>query len=278
MSESPDPEVVSYSAVGKPPRQTLAVIALACAVLGMLLTYLGGGPFGAPGVLLGAYALYRIRRTPSKHTGRVPAIASLCVGSVALALGAAIALELYLPSHFPRTITNEQWCAHKMRCIIQGFQIYARENGGRFPPDLETLCSTGFGMNKNMACPTTGRCYLPIPDAMSSTDPNAPVLLESPNSHPGGSHVAFADGRVVLLRPDEYARVAGKRLKTSKFVTLREFDREVNERIGLFRRKGHASTGPSSRQAPTSSTAPPARATSRVTTTRSPEARPWDRL
>ncbi|MBN1344167.1 MAG: hypothetical protein JXQ73_15890 [Phycisphaerae bacterium] len=147
-----------------------------------------------------------------------------------------------------------------MRGIVQCIHIYAQNHAGEFPPDLEALVAAGYGINKNMACPRTGRCYFLIPGAMGGEDANAPVLLEPPDSHSGGAHVAFADGRVILLASDEYARAAGGHLKTSKFLTSAEFDRKVNERLGLFRHRGQPSTALSSQPSSTRTATRPARA------------------
>ncbi len=115
-----------------------------------------------------------------------------------------------------REKANQIKCASNLRQIGQSMQLYAQDNGGLFPPNLQTLAGTQpIGLDA-MVCPSSpdtkppntasigspsGCSYIYVgADLTSKADPDCILALEDPDNHGlTGGNVLFADGHVEFL-------------------------------------------------------------------------------
>jgi prepilin-type processing-associated H-X9-DG protein len=148
--------------------------------------------------------------------------------AVVCALSALVATAIVLPSfnrsphdrHDPRLR-----CRSNLRTIGQGVQMYAYENGGRFPDDFAALVLTQDLTSEGFVClatndtraegPTTQAVatnltagghlsYVYTGKAMSLSSPaTAVVAYEPPSNHGDGMNVLYADGMVRWLSSKE---------------------------------------------------------------------------
>jgi hypothetical protein len=149
------------------PREPLAVNlargAIACAILWLalvLVTCRGGTVMMVIGVLvtaatalgLGIAAHYVARRGPPRS--RSFALAGLWAGLMPAAL--TLVARIIIPSQGrPREPAQRVKCASNLRQISQGLQMYANDNGGRFPTDLGVLLIHEDLTSEVMICPSS---------------------------------------------------------------------------------------------------------------------------
>lgn len=150
------------------------------------------------------------RAEPGKRT-RPAVIAAMLLVVAALLLAAILT---WPPDPSRIKFANEIHCGSNLRQISQAIMLYAQDNAGAFPPDLQTVLATQPISADVFTCPSTsdtgakapsglgqpGHCsYIYVGAGLNSkSDPNCIVALEDPVNHEG-SMALFADGHVDRL-------------------------------------------------------------------------------
>lgn len=139
---------IDFSAIESPtsgvnperPRTRSAKVALGFAVAGLALAAMAGcgGPIGLVALVLGIRALGEIKRYPARYAGRKSATAATLLGALAMAV--AIPAGLWEMAR-GQEMAMRAVVAANLRGIAQGISIYASENAGAYPPDLDALVS-----------------------------------------------------------------------------------------------------------------------------------------
>jgi len=177
-----------------------------------------------PGLLATIFGIIGITRTSSPAVkGRGFAIAGLVLGVLNLLFIPVLMISILLPSlNRARETANRVKCASNMRQIGQALLLYANENRGDYPPDLETLLLTQDIGADVFCCPSSNDeiapgatvedqatnlsagghlsyVYLGSEDG-SSTSAEQIVLYEPITNHGGdGGNALFGDGHVEFL-------------------------------------------------------------------------------
>lgn len=139
---------------------------------------------------------------------------------VALGFGVLLVLSLVIPPGHPAGEKARQVkCASNLRQIGQACLLYANNNGGQYPPDLQTITQTQQIGMEAFVCPSTsdnkgttsadlskaGRCsYIYTgTDLTNNSNPASVVAFEDPDDHKlEGANLLFADGHVEFLNID----------------------------------------------------------------------------
>jgi prepilin-type processing-associated H-X9-DG protein len=126
----------------------------------------------------------------------------------------ALLISILLPSlNRAREQANRIKCASNMRQIGQAIQIYANENKGQMPPDLDTLVANADVTSEIFVCPasqderaptggklTTGHLsyvYVYTPGTQWQVNTDRVVLYEPMTNHgKEGTNILYADGHV----------------------------------------------------------------------------------
>jgi hypothetical protein len=185
---------------------------------------------------LGAAELIRRRRQRRGTGGAV--LIGLILGGIELSLVGVVSFALFLPSIGRASpAANRVKCGSNLRQIGQGVYLYALENQGKFPPDIDALMLTQDLTFEVLVCPATddvkavgattqatlqdlhsrpGRCsYVYIGGGLTSaTATGRHVVAYEPLSNHGGSgmSVLYGDGAAEFL-PQSEARYVLAELK-----------------------------------------------------------------
>jgi prepilin-type processing-associated H-X9-DG protein len=110
----------------------------------------------------------------------------------------------------------EFYCGSRLRTIGQAIALYAADNAGHYPPDLQTVLTTQQITSDTFICPTSsdtkavapaqlsqpGHCsYIYIgADFTDKANPDSVVAIEDPANHRlEKAAILFADGHVEFL-------------------------------------------------------------------------------
>lgn len=152
-------------------------------------------------------------------------------------------ISIVLPSNSRHRVRPGQvMCGSNLRQLGQGLQLYAQDNGGLFPPDLQTLAGTQPIELAAMVCPSTNdskpknvasigdpaACsYIYVDTGLTSkAKPDCILALEDPANHElRGGNVLFVDGHVEFILLDEIQHIlnelnAGRNPPTNLSPTL----------------------------------------------------------
>jgi len=158
----------------------LGIVSLptACVLIGPLL--------GLVALILGIVALVRVNKRPVEYGGKGMAIAGICCGAASFLLVLPLALSITLPSlSRARELAKRAVCSANLRGIGQSCQIYAGNNAGWFPPDLQRLIDGGYIVPAELQCPSETNpseavfdyIYLPV---VPNSNPRRPPSGSSP--------------------------------------------------------------------------------------------------
>jgi prepilin-type processing-associated H-X9-DG protein len=180
-----------------------------------------------PAVAVAFGLLARSGRAGLSAGARRRASAGLALGAIEIALVLFIAFTLP-PLGRSRPAANRVKCMINLRQIGQGIFLYAMDNRGRFPPDLDALMLTQDLTFEVLVCPSTndikargpttqatlhamhagpGHCsYIYVGGSLTSQTVTAQhvVAYEPMSNHRGaGMNVLFGDGSVQFLNQAE---------------------------------------------------------------------------
>ena len=139
-------------ALGLKPQSGLAIASM---VLG-IVSFVGCSVFtGIPAIITGHIALNRTRKSPQQFGGGGPAVAGLVLGYASLALIPVLA-GLLLPALAKAKARAQQiTCVNNMKQIGLAARIWSNDNGGKFPPDFQSM-SNELSTPKILVCPGDG--------------------------------------------------------------------------------------------------------------------------
>ena len=227
MTDSPPPMQVDYEPPQPRPSNALGIASLVCGCL-LCIPLLPG----LAAVILG---IFGIRQSRGGHsTGKGLSIAGLILGCLNivgwLAYFGLIAAVMFPSLSRARETANRVKCASQMRSLGQAMLLYANENRGVFPPNLEALILTQDITGEIFICPSSthtpapGASVLEVAENLSAgphlsyvylgdgltvrTDAEAIVMYELLSNHGGdGINVLYADGHVEFHSAQEAARI-----------------------------------------------------------------------
>jgi hypothetical protein len=102
--------------------------------------------------------------------------------------------------------------ASQMRMILQYCQVYANENKGQFPPDLQTLTRTGEAPPSLLVHPGGGGItYRYLRPAAGSAAPAEQVVIYEQSRHPlDRLNVGFANGHVEMVERARFEKLVAE--------------------------------------------------------------------
>jgi prepilin-type processing-associated H-X9-DG protein len=200
------------------PQQTngLAIASLVSGCVGFVIPII-------PGIIAIILGIIGIRKTRDPAVGgKGLAIAGIAVGGTSMVLSictASLMMSILIPSVNRASETaNRIKCASNMRQIGQALLLYANDNHGQYPPNLEDLLPAGNVTSNVFICPSSNdtpasgstpqalaaalsagghESYIYIPNLNSSASADTIVLYEPLSDHSGdGMNVLFGDGHV----------------------------------------------------------------------------------
>jgi prepilin-type processing-associated H-X9-DG protein len=221
--------------------QTAATLSLVCAVVFVPLFFLVpdrwwyadsvliflGVLMSLPVAAIACGLIARSRRAGISVGARRKAGAGVAVGAMEIALVLFVAFTLPTQGR-SRPLANRVKCMSNLRMIGQGISLYAMDNKGRFPPDLDALMFTQDLTFEVLVCPSTndtkavgpttqaalqamhaepGHCsYIYVGGSLTSqTATPQHVMAYEPmsNNRGAGMNVLFGDGSVQFLNQRE---------------------------------------------------------------------------
>ncbi|HUU84686.1 MAG TPA: DUF4190 domain-containing protein [Phycisphaerae bacterium] len=180
----------------------LGIVSLptACVLIGPLL--------GLVALILGIVALVRVNKRPVEYGGKGMAIAGICCGAASFLLVLPLALSITLPSlSRARELAKRAVCAAQLQAIGQSCQIYAGNNAGWFPPDLQRLIDMGHVTPAALQCPSESNPselvfdYVYVPGLQATVPVDWILAYEDPANHNGeGGNVLYVDTHIEFLK------------------------------------------------------------------------------
>ena len=126
------------------PRKGLAITSLALGIIGIPtlgLCFVGG----IAGIILGVMALNKIKKDPTRFTGRGLAIAGIIISSLSLVLAIPIAAAIAIPNLLKsKQLSHELSAVSDVRKIGQAQVLYSMTEGNGKYADLRTLGALGM--------------------------------------------------------------------------------------------------------------------------------------
>lgn len=194
---------LAYAPPSSKPSTGMAIASLVLGISGLVVC----PPVGLVGLILGIIALMNANKKTGTHGGRGLAIAGISTGAISLLFVPLILLSILLPAlSRARELAKRTVCVSNLHGIGQSLQIYANDNDGWFPPDLQTLVAEGLTAPKGLICPSSGTArgapdFLYVPGLTDAATPNWIVAFDDAANHNGeGSVVLRVDGSATFLR------------------------------------------------------------------------------
>jgi prepilin-type processing-associated H-X9-DG protein len=203
------PAAYQQTPYGAGPQQTngWAITSLVTGCIGLLVPII-------PGLIAVITGIIGLKKTKDPRVGgKGLAIAGLSIGAASLVLSTCM-VSILLPSlNRAREQANRIKCASNMRQIGQAIMIYANENRGAFPADLDVVLKNGDVTSIVFVCPASSDTAAPAGSTLASgphssyvyvgqgltytAASNVVVLYEPLTTHRNdGTNVLFADGHV----------------------------------------------------------------------------------
>ncbi len=201
---------INYVPFLEPPKEQGAAIgALVCGLLGLFACPL----VGLPGLILGIVGVRNVNREPNRYKGKGLAIGGIITGGLSL-----LSIPVYIFAFIALwQLAKRENCTDNLRNLSKAMRAYAGDWDGAFPPDFETLISTGDATEDNFLClgsfPVSDlyACYLYVADQTSDADPKRVLIYEKPECHGGeGGNVLYVDGKVEFVSAERMADLVEK--------------------------------------------------------------------
>jgi prepilin-type processing-associated H-X9-DG protein len=185
--------------------------------------------FGLTGLVLGILALVGINRSQGRLGGRGLAVAGVVLSGLFLAFQVLILPALLLPVFAQaREKARTQVCQSNLKQLAMGALMFAQDHNEKLPA-AGNWCDNLSSYTKNpliFRCPTVGgssQCHYALNARLSQRSlatirsPSTTVLFfeaeggwnvsgsaqDAVFRHAGGGNIAFADGSVRWMRPEE---------------------------------------------------------------------------
>jgi prepilin-type processing-associated H-X9-DG protein len=191
-------------------------LAVASLILGILSLLCFGPFFGIPAIILGLFALSKVKK--GTGSGKGMAIAGISTGSVGIVLvivQIAILAGMLLPAlNAAREKARRISCASNLKQIGLAVRMYSQENNEQYPDKngaegLEMLRVGGYLENtKIYTCPSTTTAmaggklteenvdYVYIGGRNESDNVDTVIAYDKPNNHNKFGNALFVDGHV----------------------------------------------------------------------------------
>jgi prepilin-type processing-associated H-X9-DG protein/predicted Zn finger-like uncharacterized protein len=213
------PQAQAQYSIPAGPQQSngMAIASLICGLLGCT---------GIGGILAIIFGIVALNKTKDpRYGGRGMAIAGLVLGCFGLIVPCMV--SILLPSlNRARETANRVHCASNMRQIGQAMLLYANENKGAFPPNLDVLLKVQDIDAKTFNCPSTGDTpatgpgnlnagghlsYVYVGQKSTSNSPAEVIVLFEPvTNHTDGANFLFADGHVEFYSKADAQKMISK--------------------------------------------------------------------
>jgi hypothetical protein len=206
--------ILQYATPLEPARKGMAIAAMVLGIVAIPGTCFVVGPLlGTVAVVLGIVALVRAKRRPAEYGGKGMAIAGICTGTAAVILILPSIIWLTGSSFSqPGLLAKRGVCASQLQAIGASCQVYAANNAGWAPPDLDTLIAGGMLSPAYLQCPSDPNVnpavidyiYIPpVPGFAASAQADWIIAYEDPANHQGeGGNVLYADMHVEFLKTE----------------------------------------------------------------------------
>ena len=217
--EPPPPDTIAspYGPPAQPLRTGMAVAALVLGILG-LFTCL---PAGVVGLILGIIALVRANSEPQRYGGGGMAIGGIVTGALGVLLFPVMIgfmMAILLPSlSRARELAKRAVDSANLRGVGQSLAIYAHDNDGAFPPDLEALVVAGMCTPKQFINPSSGNVepacdYYYVVWSCAEAGQGEGVQVDwitaysDPAFHAGeGANILYYDGHVEFVKEPQFS-------------------------------------------------------------------------
>jgi prepilin-type processing-associated H-X9-DG protein len=200
--ESTEAPPLPYARTASPPRIGLAIASLVLGIIGLALW-----PFGLMGLILGIVALVLSEKEPTRYGGRWLAIGGIVTGSLCLVMLASNMVERARS----RVLLERAFETVGLQAIGQAAQVYARNHADAFPPDLDTLFSSGSLNPEVLRNWNSGRAledydYYYVAGLNAKDDPRWVLAYSDPQFRKGeGANILFVDGHVELFNEPTFS-------------------------------------------------------------------------
>ena len=209
---APDAIPLNYASVPPPAKRRigLAVSSMILGILGLVACAV----FGLVGLILGIVALHNAQREPQQYGGKGMAIAGIITGGLGLVLVVvgfvfyfALAPPIWTrPGRLPKPTVD----ASNLRAIGQSCYVYANDNEGLFPLDLQMLIDGGMLAGNQLINPSSGNlegaCDYYFVLGLTDADPGDWIIAYSdPQFHNWeGANILYLDGRVEFVEEPRF--------------------------------------------------------------------------
>lgn len=123
---------------------------------------------------------------------------------------------ILMPRTGPRELPRRGVCAANLRGIGQSAHIYAQDNPGYFPPNLQVLIDEGMLTEMQCYCPKSGNDepdpfnYYFVAGLNSGDPPTWILAFEDPENHGDGVNILFVDSHVEFFRTDGFKKALAR--------------------------------------------------------------------
>ena len=216
MSDAPTipPSVPGGPPLDYAPRPAPTKVSSAMAIWSLVLAILGFVvacfPLGLVGLVLGIVALVRAGREPHRYGGKGIAIGGIILGGIGVLL-VPLMISILLPSlSRARELAKRAVDNANLQGVGQSCLIYANDNRGAFPANLQVLIDSGMLVPKQLINPSSGSvppacdCYFVV--GLTDADPGDWIIAYSdPQFHNWeGANILYLDGRVEFVEEPRF--------------------------------------------------------------------------
>jgi prepilin-type processing-associated H-X9-DG protein len=181
-----------------PKTSGLAIASLVLGILGLLCLVPIVSPILA--VVFGIIAIKQIAKSDGLSRGRSQAVSGLAIGGIALLLQGVMLQQVLYQA---REVSRREFCLSNMKALGLVIAMYADENGGRIPRNLEDARKF-YTSDEILICPSAKNGNTPSYQILlggkrwNSPETIDAVVLTEPlsNHHGAGRNALYGDGHV----------------------------------------------------------------------------------